>query len=166
MVGSTAAAVTASPALLYTYAHPHNKKSHSNTEKQFSVFIYACCNLLFLVEVEINCLWVGFTNPDRLPLALALPWASNQTNQGHNYLSLKLRKLCFQSHYLRLHILALLSTTISSMTVPRNVATLATLIAHTCIYLGCTTFLSLPKHHWGITTNTSSLRCISWRFLN
>ena len=95
MAGSAAAAAaaTASPAPSYTYAHPHNDKSHSNTEKQFSVLIYACCNLLFLAEVEINCLWVGFPNPDRLPLASALPWASNRPSQGHNLFELKAQKI-------------------------------------------------------------------------
>ena len=80
------------------------------------------------------------------------------------YLSLKLRKLCFQSCYLRLYILALLSTAIASTTVSRNVAMFAILIAHASVCLGCTTSLSLPKHHWGITANTSGLRCINWRF--
>ena len=89
MAGSTAAAETASPAPSYVYVHPHNDKSRSNTESQFSVLIYACCNLLFLAEVEINCLWVGFPNPDRFPLVAALPWASNRTSQGHNLFELK-----------------------------------------------------------------------------
>ena len=93
MAGRIAAAATASPAPSYTYAHPHNKKSCSNTEKQFSILIYACCNLSFLVEVEINCLWVGFPNPNYLPLAPALPWASNRTNQGHNLFELKAQKI-------------------------------------------------------------------------
>ena len=51
MAGSAvaaAAAAAASPAPSCTYAHPHNDKSRSNTEKQFSVLIFACCNLLFL----------------------------------------------------------------------------------------------------------------------
>ena len=84
--------------------------------------------------------------------------------KGTIYLSLKLRKLCFQSCYLRLHILALLSTAIASTTVPRNVATFAILIAYTSVCQRWTTSLSLPKHHWGITANTSSLRCINWWF--
>ena len=69
-----------------------------------------------------------------------------------------------QSRYLQLHILALLSTTIASMAVPRNVAMFTKLKVYLCVCLGCTTSLSLPKQHWGITTNTSSLRCINWRF--
>ena len=89
---------------------------------------------------------------------------STELAKGTIYLSFKLRKLCFQSYYFQLHILALLSTAIVSMTVPRNVAIFATLIAHVCVCLGCTTSLSLPKHHWGITANTSNLRCINWRF--
>ena len=84
--------------------------------------------------------------------------------KGTIYLSLKLRKLCFQSPYLQINILALLSTAIGSMTVFRNVATFATLIAHVSVCQRCTTSLSLPKHHWGITANTSNLRCINWRF--
>ena len=93
MAGSTAAATTASPALSYTYAHPHNDKLHSKTEKQFSVLISICCNLLLLVEVKINCLWAGFPNPDCLPLVSALPCASNQTSQGHNLFKLKAQKI-------------------------------------------------------------------------
>ena len=77
-----------------TYAHPHNDKSRSNTKKQFSVVIFACCNLLFLAEVEINCLWVGFPNPDRLSLVSALSWASNWPSQGHNLFELKAQKNC------------------------------------------------------------------------
>ena len=107
--------------------------------------------------------WVSLTQiicPLHQPcLKLAIDLA-----KGIIYLSLKLRKLCFQSCYLRLHILALLSTAITSTIVVRNVATFATLIAHASVFLGCTTSLSLPKHHWGITTNTSGLRCINWRF--
>ena len=80
------------------------------------------------------------------------------------YLSLKLRKLCLQSRYLQLHILALLSTTIGSMTVPHNLAMFATLIAYASVCLGCTISLSLPKHHWGITANISGLICINWQF--
>ena len=78
--------------------------------------------------------------------------------------NLKLRKLCFQSRYLRLHILALLSTAIGSTTVSRNVATFATLIARPSVCLGCMTSLSLPKHYWGKTANTSTLKCINWWF--
>ena len=91
MAGSAAAAAaaTASPAPSCTYAHPHNNKSCSNTEKQFSVLVYTCCNLLFLVEVKTNCLWMGFPNPNRLPLAPALPWGSSRTSQGHNLFELK-----------------------------------------------------------------------------
>ena len=78
MAGSAVeAAATVSPAPSCTYAHPHNDKSHSKTEKKISVLIFACCNLLFLAEVKINCLWVGFPNPDRLSFASALPWARN-----------------------------------------------------------------------------------------
>ena len=88
------AATTASPAPLNT--QPHIEKMRSNTEKQFLVLICAFCNLLFLVEVEVNCLWVGFPNPDRLTLAPALSWASYQTSQGHNLFEPKAqRKLCF-----------------------------------------------------------------------
>ena len=76
------AATTESPAPLNT--HPHIDKMHSNTEKQFSVLIYAFFNLLFLVEVEVNCLWVGFPNPDCSTLVPVLSWASYQTSQGHN----------------------------------------------------------------------------------
>ena len=93
MAGSTAAAAMASPESSYTYRHPHNDKFHFNTKQQFSVLIYAHCNLLFLVEAEINCLRVGFPNPDCLPLAPALPWASNQANQGHNLFELKAKKI-------------------------------------------------------------------------
>ena len=89
---------------------------------------------------------------------------ATELTKGTIYLSLKLRKLCFQSCYLQLHILALLSTTIASMKAPCNVAMFATLIAHVCVCLGYTISLSLPKHHWGITANTSGLRCINWRF--
>ena len=95
MAGSAVAAAAAivSPALSCTYAHPHNDKSHSKTKKQFSVFIFACCNLLFLVEVEVNCLWVGFPNPDHLFLASALLWASNRPSQGHNLFEVKAQKI-------------------------------------------------------------------------
>ena len=67
-------ATTASPSP--SNAHPHINKLHSKTEKQFSVLICAFCNLLFLVEVKVNCLWVGFPNLDRLTLAQELSWAS------------------------------------------------------------------------------------------
>ena len=79
MAGSTAAAAaaTVSPAPSFIYIHLCNVKSRLNT-KQFSVLSYTCCNLLFLAEVEINCLWVVLRNPDRLPLVSALSWASNQ----------------------------------------------------------------------------------------
>ena len=91
MAGSAvvAAAATASPAPSCTYAYLHNDKSRSKTEKQFSILILACCNLLLLAEVEINCLWAGFPNPDHLSLALALFWASNRPSQGHNLFELK-----------------------------------------------------------------------------
>ena len=164
MAGSAAEVATASPALSCTYTHPPNDKSCSNTEKQFSVLSYICCNLLFLAEVKINCLWVGFHNLDHLPLVPALSWASNWPSQGHNLFELKAQKIVLPKCYLQLHILALLSTAIASMTVPCNAATFATLIAHASICLGCTTSLSLSKHHWGKTANTSSLRCINWRF--
>ena len=85
------AATTASPAPLNAY--PHIDKLHSNTEKQFSVLICAFCNLLFLAEVEVNCLWVGFPNPDRSTLAPALSWASYQTSQGHNLFEPKAQKI-------------------------------------------------------------------------
>ena len=166
MAGSAAAAAaaTASPAPSYTYAHPHNDKSRSNTEKQFSVLIYACCNLLFLARSKSIASGLVSLTQIVCPLhQLCLGLATNLA-KGTIYLSLKLRKLCFQSRYLQLHILALLSTAIASTTVSRNVATFATLIAHASVCLGCTTSLSLPKHHWGITANTSSLRCINWRF--
>ena len=90
---AAAAAATVSPAPSCTYAHPHNDKSCSNTEKQFSVLVFVCCNLLFLAEVEINCLWVGFPNPDRLSFVSALPWASNRPSQGHNLFELKAQKI-------------------------------------------------------------------------
>ena len=90
---AAAAATTVSPAPSCIYADPHNDKSCSNTEKQFSVLIVACCNLLFLEEVEINCLWVGLPNPDHLSLASALPWASNWPRQGHNLFELKAQKI-------------------------------------------------------------------------
>ena len=93
MAGTTAASATASPALSYIYTHPHNNKSCSNTEKHFLVLSYACCNVLSLAEVKINCLWVGFPNPDCLYLALALPWASNRPSQGHNLFELKAQKI-------------------------------------------------------------------------
>ena len=94
MAGSAvAAAATVSLAPSCTYAHPHNDKSRSNTEKQFSVLVYASCNLLFLAEVKINCLWVGFPNPDRLSLVSALPWASNRPSQRHNLFELKAQKI-------------------------------------------------------------------------
>ena len=73
---TAAAAATASPIPSCIYTHPHNEKSRSKTEKQFSVLIYAFCNLLFLAEVEVNCLWVGFPNPDRSTLTSELFWAS------------------------------------------------------------------------------------------
>ena len=108
--------------------------------------------------------WVSLTQIICPLHQLCLP-ASNRTSQAHNFFELKAnRKLCFQSRDLWLHILALLSTAIANRRVPRNVATFATLIAHACVCLGCTTYLSLPKHHWGITANTSSLRCINWQF--
>ena len=94
MAGSAAAAAaTASPVPSCIYAHPNNDKSCSNTEKQFSVVIFACCNLLFLAEVEINCLWVGFSNGYYFSLASALPWASNWPSQGNNLFELKAQKL-------------------------------------------------------------------------
>ena len=89
--GGIAAAETASPAPLN--AHPPNNKLRSNTEKQFSVLICAFCNLLFLPEVEVNFLWVGFPNPDRLTLAPVLSWASYQTSQGHNLFDPKAQKI-------------------------------------------------------------------------
>ena len=61
------AATTAS--LSPSNAHPHIDKLWSKTEKQFSVLFCAFCNLLFLAEVELNCLWVGFPNPDHSTLA-------------------------------------------------------------------------------------------------
>ena len=73
---AAAAAATASPIPSCIYAYPHNDKSHSKTEKQFSVLICAFCNLFFLAEVKVNCLWVGFPNPDRLTLVPELSWAS------------------------------------------------------------------------------------------
>ena len=72
MAGGIAAAETASPTPSCTYAYPHNDKSRSKTEKQFSVLICGFCSLLFLVEAKFNCLWVGFPNPDRLTLVTAL----------------------------------------------------------------------------------------------
>ena len=68
------AATTTSPSPLN--AQSHIGKLHSTTEKQFSVLFCAFCNLLFLAEVELNYLWVGFPNPDRLTLAPELSWAS------------------------------------------------------------------------------------------
>ena len=108
--------------------------------------------------------WVSLTQIV-CPLCQLCLGLATDLAKGTIYLSLKLRKLCFQSHYLQLHILALLSTAIANTTLPLNVAMFATLIAHACVYLGCTTSLSLPKHHWGITANISGLRCINWRFL-
>ena len=64
------AATTALPSPLN--AHPHIDKLHSKTEKQFSVLIFAFFNLLFLVEVQLNYLWVSFPNPDRSTLILEL----------------------------------------------------------------------------------------------
>ena len=90
---AAAAATTASPAPFYTYSHPHNDKSRSSTEKQFSVLTFACCSLLFLVEVEINCLRVGFPNLYHLSLASTVPWASNWPSQGHNLFELKAQKI-------------------------------------------------------------------------
>ena len=81
-IAAAAAAAAASPAP--SNAYPHNEKLRLNAEKQFSVLICAFCNLLFLAEVEVNCLWVGFPNPHHLILTLALSWASYQTSQGHN----------------------------------------------------------------------------------
>ena len=60
-------AITALPSLLNSY--PHINKLWSKTEKQFLVLFCEFFNLLFLAEVELNCLWVGFPNPDRLTLA-------------------------------------------------------------------------------------------------
>ena len=113
-----AAAAIASPALSYTYAHPQNDELCSNTEKQFSVLIYAYFNLLFLAEIKISCLWVGFPNPDHLPLRQLCLGLATKLAKGTIYLSLKLRKLSFQSCYLQLHILALLSTAIANTIVP------------------------------------------------
>ena len=98
------------------------------------------------------------------PLCQLCLGLATEPAKGTIYLSLKLRKLCFQSRYLRLHILALTSTAIAGTTVPHNMAMFATLIAYACVCLGHTTSLSLPKHRWGIPANTSSLRCINWRF--
>ena len=161
---AVAAAATASPAPSCTYAHPHNDKSRSKTEEQFSVLI---------LHVATYCSWQrsksiasGLVSLTQIVSPLHQLYLGLATDLAKDtiYLSLKLRKLCFQSCYLWLHILALLSTAIASTTVPHNMATFATLIAHTSICLGCTTSLSLPKRHWGITANTSSLRCINWRF--
>ena len=104
MSGSAAAAATVSPAPSCIYAHPHNNKSCSKTEKQFSVLVFVCCNLLFLTEVKINYLWAGFSNLDCLPLVPALPWVSNRTNQGHNLFELKAQKIVLlKSLFVTLH---------------------------------------------------------------
>ena len=107
--------------------------------------------------------WISLTQII-CPLCQLCLGLATELTKGTIYFSLKLRELHFQSRYLGLHILALLSTAISSMTVCCNVAMFATLIEHACVCLGCTTSLSLPKYHWGITANTSGLRCINWRF--
>ena len=91
MAGAIAAEAIASPALLNS--HLHNGKLRSNTKKQFSVLICAFCNLLFLVEVEVNYLGVGFPNPDHLTLEPVLSWASYQTSQGYNLFELKAQKI-------------------------------------------------------------------------
>ena len=85
------AATTASPSPLNS--HPHINKLRSKTEKQFSVLFCEFFNLLFLVEVELNCLWVGFPNPDRSIFAPELSWACYQTRQGHNLFDSKAQKI-------------------------------------------------------------------------
>ena len=90
MVGGIAAA-TVSPSPVNS--HPHINKLWSKTEKQFSVLFCKFCNLLFLVEVELNCLWVGSPNPDRSTLAPELSWASYWASQGHNLFEPKAQKI-------------------------------------------------------------------------
>ena len=128
---------------------------------------------VYFIHVATYCCWKksksiasGWVSLTQIvcPLCQLCLGLATELAKGTIHLSLKLRKLCFQSRYLQLHILALLSTAIANTTVPRNVATFTSLIAHACVCLGCTTSLSLPKHHWGITASTSGLRCNNWRF--